>query len=182
MTEQKIVTGHEAEDSISFAALPDQIVVIRITGRGSFQNSVELRKLAEAMSNRPDMGAPRFVVDLRQCATMDSTFMGVLASIGLNQLKRTGDKMSVVNVNDQNVRLLKTLGLTQFLVVRMTQADAPRVSEGQFQSASKEDISRTDRIIHMIEAHRELCEVDESNNLRFESVLKYLEDSLKRDD
>ena len=34
----------------------------------------------------------------------------------------------------------------------------------------------------MIEAHRELCEVDASNNLRFESVLKYLEDSLHRKD
>lgn len=182
MTEQKIPTGQAAEDTISFATLPDQIVVIRVSGRGSFHNSVEMRRLAEAMGQRPGVSSPRFVIDLIECITMDSTFMGVLASMGLCQLKALGEKMVITNANEQNMRLLKTLGLSQFMTVREFQAEAPEgVKDGDFRCLATEEVSRTDRIVHMIEAHQELCDVDPSNNLRFESVLKYLHDSLERE-
>lgn len=180
MTEQRIDTGQEAQDSISFAELPDDIVVIRISGRGSFHNSMELRRLADAMT--AGNKKTKFIVDMEDCITMDSTFMGVLASIGLKQLKATAEKLVVVNANSQNVRLLDTLGLSQFITVRKTPQDAPKVSDEEFQCLIREDISRTDRIIHMIEAHKNLCEADPTNNLRFESVLKYLHDSLNHDE
>lgn len=180
MTEQKIATGQEAHDSISFAALPDDIVVVHIVGRGSFHNSMELRRLADVMSEGDKK--PQFIIDLEECATMDSTFMGVLASIGLKQLKTTGIKLIVANANDQNVRLLQTLGLSQFMTIRHSQADAPQVSDEDFQCLIREDVTRTDRILHMIEAHKDLCEADPTNNLRFESVLKYLHDSLKHEE
>lgn len=177
MTEQRIA-GEQAE-TISFAKLPENIIVVRISGRGSFHNSMELRRLADAMT-KADVDHPRFIIDLSDCITMDSTFMGVLASIGLRQLRNTGDKLVAANANEQNVRLLNTLGLSQFLAVRQATATAA-ASDSDFKCMIKEDTSRRDRIIHMLEAHRDLCEADPSNNLRFESVLKYLEDSLKHE-
>lgn len=177
MTEQRIAGGQA--ETISFAKLPENIIVVRITGRGSFHNSMELRRLADAMAGA-DGAFPRFIVDLSDCITMDSTFMGVLASIGLRQLRNTGDKLVVANANEQNVRLLNTLGLSQFIAVRQATATAA-VSDNDFKCLIKEDTSRRDRIVHMIEAHKDLCEVDPSNNLRFESVLKYLQDSLKQE-
>src|SRR5690606_12723803 len=155
----------------SFAVLPEDIVAIRIFGRGTFDNSMELRRLVELMVARPGQAGTKFIVDLEECATMDSTFMGVLASMGLRQLKETGEKMTVVNANAQNVRLLTTLGLSQFLVIRETNKGAPEMSDSEFQCLLQEDATRAERIIHMIEAHQDLCEVDPSNNLRFESVL-----------
>jgi len=183
MTEQKIANGGaEINDSISFAALPENIIVVKITGRGSFHNSMELRRLADALLARSEQGAkPRYILDLNDCVTMDSTFMGVLASIGLRQLKQTSEKLAVVNANEQNVRLLGTLGLSQFIVVREATREQADLSEDDFRCLIKEDVSRRDRIIHMIEAHRELCDADSSNNIRFESVLKYLEDSLREE-
>lgn len=181
-TEQKTGGKQTVEDSIAFATLPDNIVVIRVTGRGSFHNSMEMRNLADTVSTRTPGEAPRYIIDLDQCITMDSTFMGVLASIGLRQLRATGEKLTVVNANDQNTRLLSTLGLSQFINVRETDSENPQISNHEFQCLIKENASRRDRIIHMIEAHRDLCEVDPSNNLRFESVLKYLNESLKQED
>ena len=184
MTEQKLVTGNEtaAADTISFAVLPDQIVVVRIMGRGSFHNSVELRSLTETVARNEGWEKATFVIDLGECITMDSTFMGVLASIGLSQLKANGRKMAVVNVNEQNMRLLTTLGLTQFLNVRTAnETPAHQASEHQFQNVENQQVDRAQRIIHMIEAHQELCDADPSNNMRFESVLKYLQDSLKHE-
>lgn len=181
MTEHKIAAGHKVHDSISFAVLPDDIVVIRITGRGTFQNSIELRKLGDTMSNR-DGVHPQFIIDLEECVTMDSTFMGVLASLGLRQLRTTDRKLVIVNANPQNIRLLETLGLSQFIAVRASPAGTPPVTDEDFKCLLREKVSRTDRIIHMIEAHKDLCEADPSNNLRFESVLKYLRDSLEHEE
>lgn len=179
MTEHKTAqANNNVGDSIAFAVLPENIVVIRVTGRGSFHNSMELRKVADAMFARPAGQATRFIFDLADCATMDSTFMGVLASIGLKQLRSTGEKLAVLNTNAQNVRLLGTLGLSQFIVVREADDSHKVLTDEDFSSMMQEDASRRERIVHMIEAHRQLCDADPSNNLKFESVLKYLEDSL----
>jgi anti-sigma B factor antagonist len=181
MTKQKIAGEQGINDSIAFAAMPDNIVVVRITGRGSFHNSMELRRLADVMFSRAGGEATRYLIDLADCVTMDSTFMGVLASIGLKQLRAAGEKLAVLNANEQNVRLLSTLGLSQFIVVREATETGHGLSDDEFQCLLKEDASRRERIIHMIEAHRDLCEADPSNNLRFESVLKYLTDSLEHE-
>ncbi len=180
-TEERIRGKSQVEDSIAFASLPDNIVVIRVTGRGSFHNSMELRNLVDTLAARPGCEGLRYILDLAHCVTMDSTFMGVLASIGLRQLRNSGEKLTVLNANDQNIRLLSTLGLTQFLNVRAADVETSQLSDSEFQEILKEDSSRRDRIIHMIEAHRDLCSIDPSNNMRFESVLKYLNESLKQE-
>ena len=51
-------------------------VVVRIDGRASFQNSAGLRDFFAEMLRR---GKTRFIVDFQHCASMDSTFLGVLA-------------------------------------------------------------------------------------------------------
>lgn len=181
MTDQKIAAGNEINDSISFAALPDDIVVIRVAGRGTFHNSMEMRRLADVMIERPEHDKTHFIVDLEECITMDSTFMGVLASIGLKQLKTTNVKLIVANANSQNVRLLTTLGLSQFITVREIAGEMLNVSDDDFSCMIRENASRSARIIHMIEAHKYLCEADPTNNMRFESVLKYLQDSLNEE-
>lgn len=177
MTEQKIAVGQNAPDSISFAALPDDLVVVRIAGRGTFHNSIELRRLADSMIQQVTL--PQYIIDLEHCVTMDSTFMGVIASIGLRQLKQTAKKLVIANSNVQNLRLLTTLGLSQFIDVRKSQDGPLQVSDEAFQCLVREDLTRADRIVHMIEAHKDLCQADPTNNLRFESVLKYLNDSLQ---
>ena len=181
MTEDKIIMGSPSEDAISFAAAPDHIVVIRVTGRGSFQNSMELRRLVDSFTQPNQHPPTHFIIDLEQCITMDSTFMGVLASIGLHQLKAITEKLPVLNVNPQNMRLLKTLGLTQFMDVRESATGQPHLRETAFKCVAQQNVTRTDRIAHMIQAHQELCDVDSQNNLRFESVLKYLHDSLDKE-
>ena len=55
-------------------------VHVHVAGRGTFQNGQPLRRYAVEMIGQ---GARQFVVDLGQCEGMDSTFLGVLAGIGL---------------------------------------------------------------------------------------------------
>lgn len=173
------------DDTICFAELSGGLVVIRILGRGSFGNSVELKRLADHLAARHGAGGYHFILDLDQCTTMDSTFMGVLASVGIRQRKESGKRMTVVNANPQTLRLMKTLGIDKFLEVRQPgeNAHAPHaeLEERDFLCATQADVSKEERIIHMIEAHQALCDVDTQNTVRFESVLKYLHESLERE-
>ncbi len=174
--------GSGDDDTICFAELSDGLAVVRVLGRGSFHNSVELKRLAESLSLRHGGSGYQFIVDLDACTTMDSTFMGVLASVGMRHKKETGRRMAVVNANEQTMRLMKTLGIDKLLDVRAhpDRGDAP-TADDCFRPASQAEISKTERIIHMIEAHQTLCNADSQNAVRFESVLKFLRESLERE-
>ena len=76
----------EAAKDIQYALLDqDNVAVVRVTGRGTFLNSVPLKKFADQLTAD---GKPRqFIIDLKDCETLDSTFMGVLASISLRQTR-----------------------------------------------------------------------------------------------
>lgn len=168
------------QDTISFAEMSGGIVVVRVLGRGSFSNSVELKTLADRLADQHGPGKYHFIVDLDQCSTMDSTFMGTLASIGLRQKRDGLDSLIVVNANEQSSRLLQTLGLAHFISIRSSHPAAQVMGAG-FQQADTRDVSRQDRIAHMIEAHENLVDIDSQNATRFESVLKYLRESLERE-
>jgi anti-anti-sigma factor len=182
MTEQRAAADGMAQDRISFAELSGGVVVIRVAGRGSFANSVELKKLTDHLAETYGPGEYHFIVDLGECPTMDSTFMGVLASVGLRQKRDGLDLLTVVNATEHARRLMQTLGLTHFMDIRGADHDIQKsVGQGQFQTARPEQVSDFGRIIHMIEAHEQLCDADTENAVRFRDVLKYLHESLDRE-
>ena len=61
-------------------------VWVKVEGKGSFLNSGNLKEFSREMLDR---GYREFVVDLADCAMMDSTFMGTMASVAL-RLKELG--------------------------------------------------------------------------------------------
>ncbi|MCX7019080.1 MAG: STAS domain-containing protein [bacterium] len=182
MTRQKAAQTATADDTISFAELSGGIAVIRVSGRGSFANSVEMKSLADNLAAKIGPGHYHFLLDLSHCETMDSTFMGMVASIGLRHIRDNSEPLVIVNANDQTARLLSTLGLSHFINVRMAgHADTPPFESSMFQVADRKDVSKAERIIHMIEAHQQLCDIDSENVVRFEGVLKYLQESLEHE-
>jgi len=58
-------------------------------------------------------------IDLSACAGMDSTFMGILAMIGL-KAKKLGSLVSIVNASDNNKNLLNGLGLSEIFTYTTT--------------------------------------------------------------
>ena len=63
---------------------------VKVEGKGSFLNSGNLKEFAREMLDR---GYREFVMDLADCAMMDSTFMGTMASVAL-RLKELGHDIS----------------------------------------------------------------------------------------
>ena len=68
-------------------------------------NSTGLKEFAREMTNR---GFREFVVDLKNCPVMDSTFMVTLAGIALRLRELGQGRLRVVNLNERNRDLLST--------------------------------------------------------------------------
>src|SRR5262245_52679444 len=58
----------------------DHSAIIRICGRANFSCSVQFKTVVNELFDR---GSNHFILDLGECATMDSTFLGVLAGLAL---------------------------------------------------------------------------------------------------
>ena len=63
-----------------FVAVTDDSVWIRIFGRANFASSIDFKTLMSEMWRK---GFHHYVIDLTDCALMDSTFLGTLAGFGL---------------------------------------------------------------------------------------------------
>lgn len=184
MSAMEQTTNNEWPDSLRFAELGEGVVIVQVHGRGSFANSIAFKKLADRLSAKYGPGHYCFVIDLGACATMDSTFLGALASVALRQRKECSRPLVIVNANEHTRKLLDTLGVSRFVELRSgepTEERGPVPLDASFQDEKIPEVSKLDRILHMIEAHERLCELDSENEVRFQSVLRYLNDSLSRE-
>src|SRR5712672_1175785 len=97
-------------------------VWVKVEGRGSFLNSGNLKEFAREMLDR---GYREFVIDLADCAMMDSTFMGTMASVAL-RLKELGrGHLHVVHCRNRSRELLSGLGLDQIFDIHANGSTAP---------------------------------------------------------
>jgi anti-anti-sigma regulatory factor len=163
----------ETEKGISVGRT-DGHVFVRVVGRGTFLNSQPLRTFALKMIEH---GCSGFVVDLSGCPGMDSTFVGVLAGIGL-RLRRVGrgGKVELVNISTHNLEVLETMGLDQLFSVQKA-GEAPDAAAIEFRQLPGTDLGDLARRLGrdelaevMWEAHQSLVQVDERNAPRFQDV------------
>lgn len=150
-------------------------VVVRIDGRASFQNSACLRDFISEMLRQ---GKRRYVLDFQHCASMDSTFLGVLAGAALELRKATpAGSLVLARVGQRNLELIRNLGLHRLLTV-----DAGDFSMG---------FNKCDTVLHcadrteldnarlVLEAHENLVSVDEANRSKFQDVLAFLKNRVE---
>ena len=145
-------------------------VWIRVEGRGTFQNSPALKDFSRKMM---DEGRSGFIVDLKNCPAMDSTFMGTLAGLAIRlRDKCTGD-LWVIHRNERNAELLAGLGLDPLF------SDKPLPAE--FRGECKEaihhaaDKAATREAMH--DAHAACIAVDPRNEEKFKDVIEHLKAS-----
>jgi len=151
-------------------------VWVRVEGKGSFLNSGSLKEFAREMLDR---GYREFVMDLADCAMMDSTFMGTMASVAL-RLKELGrGHLHVIHCGNRSQELLSGLGLDQIFDIHADgTAAAPecealeRASDGLRQDRKQQQTQT------MLEAHEALCQAAPENIFRFKDVLDYLKQDL----
>lgn len=153
----------------------DRTVCVRVEGKGSFLNSTGLKEFAKEMTNR---GFREFVVDLRNCPLMDSTFMGTLTGVALRLRELGQGSLRITNLNDRNRDLLTNLGLDQLMTLDGAARPVLAV-EPITQQQLPEPADKTTRAETMLEAHQDLVEANPANEAKFKDVLEYLRQDLQ---
>lgn len=160
-------------------AVLDQIVWIKISGRANFTSSIDLKRVVNELWDR---GYRRFVFDISNCVLMDSTFLGVMAGIGLKfaEANQRGETCSVeiANPNERIADLLENLGVAHlFKIINAEhQGDekfVPLSADGA--SAPRAEVTRT-----CLEAHKILMGLNPENANKFKDVAIFLAEDLKK--
>lgn len=151
-------------------------VVVRICGRASFQNSACLRDFFVEMRRQ---GKTRFVLDFQQCASMDSTFLGVLAGAALELRKATPPgSLVAARIAPRNLELIRNLGLHRLLIIDPGEATA--VFEKCDTVLKCADRSELESARMVLEAHENLVSADEGNRTKFQDVLAFLKNRVEQ--
>lgn len=151
-------------------------VAVRVQGRASFQNSPSLHDFLTAMT---DSGRIRFVIDFRDCTSMDSTFLGVLAGAAL-KLRKLPVRGSLVlcRLSGRNLELVRNLGLDRLLTIdEGTEGCVPEAPSTALPSTPA--LSELEQARLVLKAHEDLVAVDEANRAKFQDVLGFLKDRVK---
>jgi anti-sigma B factor antagonist len=145
-------------------------VLVRIEGRASFANSSSLKEFVAEMIRQ---GRTRFVIDFQHCASMDSTFLGVLAGTALELRRQTPPgSLTFVRVDERNLELIRNLGLHR--LANVDAGDRPLNFSGAAQRLSPEARTEIDRARLVLEAHENLVAADAANAAKFQDVLAFL--------
>ena len=165
-----------------FVAVVDQTAFVKLPARANFASSVEFKTLVNELRTR---SVKRFVLDLGECVTMDSTFLGVLAGMALRiqeNKESTTDgetiRVDLLNPNARIADLLDNLGVAHLFKV-LHQANPctalfePVTSDRP--APTKEEVSR-----NCLEAHEILMNINPDNIPKFKDVAQFLAEDLRK--
>src|SRR5258705_6481996 len=159
---------------------------IKIVGRANFNSSVDFKTLVSELRQK---GYTYFVLDLSECLLMDSTFLGVLAGLGLKLNHQNGSPpqdtqngahaIELLNPSPRIADLLENLGITHLFDItrgRLTTECLVALDHAPTETDRRE-VQRT-----CLEAHRTLMDINPANVPKFKDVAQFLADDLKKMD
>jgi len=153
----------------------NKVVWLKVEGKGSFQNSQGMKDFAREMMNR---GHREFVLDLKNCPVMDSTFMGTLAGMGLRLRELGQGNLHVINANERNTDLLQNLGLDHLFLINTANVEQ-NLHPGGVETLETNALSKDNTAETMLAAHEALVAASPENEARFKDVLEYLKIDLQ---
>jgi anti-anti-sigma regulatory factor len=157
-------------------AVFDQVVCVKICGKADFTSSLDLKKLINELWER---GYNRFVFELCECVTMDSTFLGMLSGIGLkfyDGKALRGSPLELFNPNPRIAETLDNLGVAHLFKITI----AEPLTENYQPLAKAPGTTRADVTRTCLEAHKTLMGINPENALKFKDVAQFLAEDLKR--
>jgi anti-sigma B factor antagonist len=159
-------------------AVLDQMVCIKITGRADFTLSKDSEKVIHELWER---GYRRFVIELRDCIMMDSTYLGMLAGMGVKFRNSNGHSedsaLKLLNPSPRILEVLESLGVAHLFKIAHCPDEQALNYEPKAQTAdtNKVDVTRT-----CLEAHKILMALNPENARKFKDVAQFLAEDLKR--
>ena len=157
----------------------EKFACVKIVGRANFNSSVDFRTLINELRSK---GCNYFIVELSECALMDSTFLGVLTGFGLRlnptQQPNHNGAIELRNANARITDLLENLGVLHLF--RLTTGSVEPGLNDEAQPAPCYNADKAEVTEACLEAHRTLMDVNPANVAKFKDVTQFLAEDLKR--
>ncbi len=162
----------ETKNRIQVAVRGDG-ATFRITGRATFDVASPFKEACEGLLAT---GCRAFTLELANCETMDSTFLGVMIRLSRRVKERSPAGTVTLAAMPAKVReQVSSLGVLSFFRI----ADEMESRDADFQAvnaaASKTQITEVS-----LEAHQELMATSAENEQRFKDVVAFLNEDLQR--
>lgn len=143
--------------------------IFKLIGEVRAQSCISLDKLLNKIEQQSNVvGA---IVDLTQSTFIDSTVLGILAKLGL-KLKQIHQIQAVMlSTNPDITTLANSMGLGKVFVV-LNYCGNPNVCT---KALVEEHISDNAMLCTVLDAHKTLMQLNESNKNMFEPLVKQLE-------
>ena len=154
-----------------FVSEKNAVTFIRVKGNASFVCAPPLRELAKKLAAEPFGGLK---IDLEECTWMDSTFMGMLAMLGLNA-KKKNVPAEIWNASEQNEKRLCGLGLQKVFAFENGEFGDADNAAAASNATTAESNAR-----NVLDAHQTLMDIDEGNVQKFEKVVEFVKKDIDR--
>ncbi|MDD5596689.1 MAG: STAS domain-containing protein [Victivallaceae bacterium] len=146
----------------------DQLYFIKMSGNLRFTLGREFDNLLNMIFCDPEV--QDVMIDLREAEYLDSTILGLLAKIANFMIKKFQKKALILSVNENINYLLENIGLSDVFTL-IKNGDTPE---------SLKKLPETDRngwkeALTILDAHRQLVNMNEKNRAAFKDVVELLE-------
>ena len=163
------------------AATADNCTLVAVSGAATFKLAPAFKQAVQAARLA---GSALVVVDLADCRSLDSTFMGAIAGMTL-ALRKDGVRLALINPTAHVAGLLRGLGLDRVLKTYAAAELPPGLGDLSRLLQNLRPVETTPAGDHelaalMYDAHETLARVDPQNLQRFKDVLAFLREDLKR--
>jgi anti-anti-sigma factor len=148
--------------------------VLRYFGRVDYMLATSINRFADRMIEKGDVGG--LIFDLTEAETLDSTNLGLLARIAERVQKAGGGRSVIVSTSDNINCVLRSMSFDQIFEIVTEPADFSAASADHIETEpqSQEELLNT-----MLDAHRTLVALSESDRLQFQDVVACLESELQ---
>jgi anti-anti-sigma factor len=148
--------------------------VLRYFGRVDYMLATSINRFADRLLEQGGVGG--LIFDLTEAENLDSTNLGLLARIAERVRTCGGGKSVIVSTSDNINCVLKSMSFDTIFEIVTDPADfsADGDDEIQPEPQSQEELLNT-----MLDAHRTLVSLSDSDRLQFQDVVACLESELK---
>ena len=156
-------TGH-----VEYASL-NGTHIFKLIGEVRAQSCISLDKLLNRIEQQSNVvGA---IVDLTQTTFIDSTVLGILAKLGLKLKQIHNIQAVMLSTNSDITTLANSMGLGQVFVI-LNYCGDPNVCTFELM---EEHITHRNMLTTVLDAHKTLMELNQSNQNMFEPLVKQLQ-------
>lgn len=148
------------------------VYTIIVEGRANFDYGLTLRDFAKNM----DHDFTAIAIDLRNCLGMDSTFMGIMAMIGL-KAKKNNVQVEILNADEANKYLLEGLGLDK--IFSFADKDSCNICD-EVIAPGTDTCSLLTQAETVVDAHKTLTRIDKENIPKFEKVIEFAKEDVDK--